>query len=147
MPGGEFRTREWESPSNREVRAQARVAAERQSADQLPRAEHAYYDSASGRVMIEFENGVVFGFPTALGQGLAGASVADLAEVELTPGGVGLHWESLDADLLISALLQGVFGSKHWMRELGRRGGQARTAAKIAASRRNGQKGGRPKGT
>jgi len=147
MPGGEFRTREWKSPSDHDVRVQAPGTAERQPDDHLPRAEHAYYERASGRVMIEFENGVVFGFPAALGQGLAGASDAELAEVGLTPGGIGLHWESLDADLLISALLQGVFGTRHWMRELGRRGGQARTPAKVAASRRNGQKGGRPKGT
>lgn len=109
------------------------------------RARSARYDAATGRIEVELTNGCLFAFPAELGQGLRGASAAQLAEVEVTPSGTGLHWESLDADLLVSSLLRGVFGSRRWMSELGRLGGQATSPAKAAAARRNGRKGGRPR--
>jgi len=69
-----------------------------------------------------------------------------LSEIEISPAGLGLHRPRLHADLNVSALLQGVFGSKHWTaRQLGAEGGRSRTAAKIAAARANGRKGGRPR--
>jgi len=55
-----------------------------------------------------------------------------------------LHWESLDADLRVPQLVSGLFGSKAWMTELGRQGGQLRSEAKARASRDNGKLGGRP---
>jgi hypothetical protein len=43
-------------------------------------------------------------------------------------------------------LMSGIFGSPRWMAGLmGRKGGSARTAAKSAAARANGQRGGRPR--
>ena len=72
----------------------------------------------------------------------------NLAEIEISPAGLGLHWPRLDADVYVPALLQGVFGSKSWIaRQLGAAGGHARSAAKAAASRENGRKGGRPSKT
>ena len=59
--------------------------------------------------------------------------------------GYGLHWEKLDADLSIPALIVGIFGSKAWMQELARRGGASTSPAKAAAARANGAKGGRPR--
>jgi len=48
--------------------------------------------------------------------------------------------------LYLPALLEGVFGSPRWMAGLlGKSGGLARTAAKVAAARKNGSKGGRPR--
>jgi hypothetical protein len=44
-------------------------------------------------------------------------------------------------------LLRGVYGNKKWMAQIGRRGGSARSAAKKAAARANGAKGGRPRRT
>jgi len=55
-----------------------------------------------------------------------------------------LHWEHLDADLSVPRLVMGIFGSGAWMRELGRKGGSASSAAKRKAARANGRKGGRP---
>ncbi|MBR5949894.1 MAG: DUF2442 domain-containing protein [Actinomycetaceae bacterium] len=55
---------------------------------------------------------------TALAEGLAGAAPGDLAEIEISPAGLGLHWPRLDADLYVPALLQGVFGSQAWMARL-----------------------------
>jgi len=49
---------------------------------------------------------------------LSDAGAAELSQVEVTPGGDGLHWEVLDADLTVSGLLAGVFGTKRWMKQL-----------------------------
>jgi hypothetical protein len=106
----------------------------------------ARYDRRRSRVVVALNTGIELAFPTRLAQGLAGASPEDLADIEISPAGLGLHWPRLDADLYVPALLQGVFGSKSWMaRQLGAAGGRARTVAKVAASRENGRKGGRPK--
>ncbi|AMJ59425.1 DUF2442 domain-containing protein [Bosea sp. PAMC 26642] len=104
------------------------------------------YDRRAARIVLDLNTGVRLAFPTRLAEGLASAAPDDLAEIEISPTGLGLHWPRLDADLYIPALLQGVFGSKQWMAaQLGAAGGKARSDAKSAASRENGRKGGRPR--
>jgi hypothetical protein len=44
----------------------------------------------------------------------------------------------------VPALIEGVYGNRRWMAQLGSRGGKARTEAKRKAARTNGAKGGRP---
>lgn len=106
----------------------------------------ARYDRRRSRVVVALNTGVELTFPAHLAEGLADASPDSLADIEISPAGLGLHWPQLDADLYVPALLQGVFGSKKWMaRQLGAEGGRARTAIKVAASRVNGRKGGRPR--
>jgi hypothetical protein len=112
-----------------------------------PLAKAARYDARKKVVVIELANGASFAFPPHLAQGLEGASAADLADIEITPMGTGLHWPRLDADLTVDGLLAGVFGSRSWLRAHAARAGRARTAAKGAAARANGAKGGRPKKT
>ena len=85
-----------------------------------PRAVKAWYAADSKRVFIELANGVIMGVPYQLLQGLANGTPEQLAEVEIMPTGSALHWESLDADLGVSQLVSGVFGSKAWMTELDR---------------------------
>ena len=82
---------------------------------------------AQQRVFIELTNGVVMGFPYQLLQGLANGTPEQLVEVEIVPTGSALHWESLDADLGVSQLVAGVFGSKAWMTELGLRDGRSKS--------------------
>ncbi len=106
----------------------------------------ALYDRRRSRIVITLNTGMELTFPTNLAEGLADASPENLSEIEISPTGLGLHWPRLDADLYLPALLQGVFGSRGWMaRELGAEGGRSRTVAKVAASRENGRKGGRPR--
>ena len=122
--------------------AETRMAATRAAGHAVS----ARYDRRRSRVVVVLNTGVEITFPTRLAEGLADASPDNLADIEISPAGLGLHWPRLDADLYVPALLQGVFGSKGWMaRQLGAAGGRSRTVAKVAASRENGRKGGRPR--
>jgi Protein of unknown function (DUF2442) len=110
-----------------------------------PRAESVHYDESENLIIIKLKNGVIFSFPPRLAQGLEGASPEQLADVWLPPSGSSIHWESLDVDFGIPELVAGIFGTKAWMAELGRKGGKVTSIAKTNAARKNGQKGGRPK--
>lgn len=111
-----------------------------------PRAVSAGYDSKTGRVTVDLVNGCTYMFPAHLVQDLAEASPADLATIEVDGVGFNLHWPKLDADLYVPALIAGVFGTRNWMtKALARQAGRATSAAKAAASRANGAKGGRPR--
>jgi hypothetical protein len=107
-----------------------------------PRAAAARYDRKAGRIVVDLTNGCTFAFPPRLAQGLEEATDDQLAEVEILGQGYGLHWEALDVDLSLPGLMAGIFGTKAYM---ARRAGQATSAAKAAASRANGAKGGRPR--
>jgi hypothetical protein len=105
----------------------------------------ARFDRESERIVVDFANGATFLVPARALEGLEHATLDELAEVELL-GETGLHWERLDVDYTIQGLMAGIFGSRAFL-EAQRRGGQSRSPAKIAASRANGAKGGRPKKT
>ncbi len=108
-----------------------------------PRAKSARYDRRARRIVVELLNGATFIFPPELAQGLAGASPADLAKVQVTPSGAGLRWPSLDADFSLPGLMMGVFGSPAWMREQARE--RERAKPKAGAARANGGNGRRRK--
>lgn len=110
-----------------------------------PVARAARYDSRRGLIVITLEGGCEFSFPAALAEGLADAPRSKLAKIKVSPNGLGLHWPLLDADLYVPALIEGAFGSRRWMQQIGKLGGSSRSAAKAKASRENGKRGGRPK--
>ncbi|WP_016855040.1 DUF2442 domain-containing protein [Halomonas smyrnensis] len=122
--------------------AEARMAAERDHAHAVA----ARYDRRTRRVIVRLHSGLELAIPPHLVEGLDDATPDALAEIEVSPSGLGLHWPQLDADLYVPALLEGQFGSKQWMaRQLGAAGGRSRSQAKSHASRANGAKGGRPR--
>lgn len=123
------------------------ASARRAPLDEEPRAESAGYDAQQDLVMLRLNNGAYFAFPPQRVQALYGASASDLSAVEVSPSGLGLRWDSLDVDLSVPALLQGMFGTREWMRQLGAAGGAVRSEAKAKAARINGLKGGRPRKT
>jgi hypothetical protein len=111
------------------------------------RAQSAHYDTRKKLVVIDLVNGSPFSFPPQLAQGLASARPAELAEIEMTPQGSGLHWPKLDADLTIEGLLAGQFGSHSWMRTHAANACSVKSSAKAQAAKANGAKGGRPRKT
>lgn len=153
MPTRDEKTGEWEYTdaefAEQLARAEARQAEREARGETEPVATAVRYDRAGRKFTLDLANGTAFIFPADLCQGLRDAGDDDLAAVELTPGGYGLHWEALDADLGIAGLLMGLFGSRPWMdalrREMQAKGGRAKSPAKAAAVRENGKKGGRPR--
>ncbi|HYI41497.1 MAG TPA: DUF2442 domain-containing protein [Allosphingosinicella sp.] len=110
-----------------------------------PRAASARYDPGTGRIVVDLTNGCAFAFPARRIEELETASDAEIAEVQVAGAGFGLHWPSRDADLTLSGLMNGVFGTRRWMSELARRAGRSTSPAKATAARANGTKGGRPR--
>jgi hypothetical protein len=128
----------WEYTENeldRQHREAVREGREAQAKE--PHAKAVRYDRKSKRLVVDLINGAVFMVPIALLQGFDGASAQDIADVAVVPGGSALRWEKLDQDFGVPALIVGVFGTKTWMRELGRRS----VKSKAASSRPNGAKG------
>lgn len=111
-----------------------------------PTAVSAVYDRRVSRVVVTLSTGYAVMFSPHVVQELEHAKPDQLDEIEITPSGLGIHFPKIDADLYLPALLEGAFGSKHWMaRQMGAKGGKAATPAKAAAAKSNGKLGGRPK--
>ena len=108
-----------------------------------PRAKEVLFDD--GRITLHFDNGATFSFLTDSVESISALSSETLATVELTPSGKGLRWDEPDIDLSIQGLLLGIFGSNVWMKQIATKGGSSTSERKKAASRANGQKGGRPR--
>lgn len=121
--------------------------AESEAATREPRAVAARYDSERHEIVVEFTTRYRLAVPASDIEGLEGASSADLSTVEVSPSGAALHWETLDVDLSVPALAQGILGTRSWMAAIGRKGGRATSDAKAEAARENGRKGGRPRNT
>jgi hypothetical protein len=100
-----------------DARAKARLAS-------TPTAVTARYDRRVGRVVVGLSSGLEIAFKPHDAQGLQDARPAQLADLEISPSGLGLHFPQLDADLYLPALLQGFLGSRQWMAQaLGKAGG------------------------
>ena len=120
----------------------------REKKAQFPAAVAVHYDRRTSRIVISLESSLQISFAPRDVQGLEQARPEDLADAEISPSGLGVHFPRIDADLYIPALLEGFLGSQRWMAsQMGKVGGQASTDAKAAAARQNGKLGGRPRKT
>jgi Protein of unknown function (DUF2442) len=116
--------------------------------DNRPVASSVRYDGRVGKIVVDLSTGLEIAFRPQDTQGLESAKPVELADIEISPSGLGIHFPKLDADIYIPALLAGFMGSKNWMAaQLGKRGGAVSTEAKAAAARENGKRGGRPRKT
>jgi hypothetical protein len=120
-------------------RAKARLA-------KTPTAIAARYDRRIARIVIDLSSGLSLAFKPRDAQGLEHATPEQLATIEISPSGFGLHFPAVDADIYLPGLLEGFLGSRRWMAaQLGKAGGRAASPAKTAAARANGRLGGRPR--
>jgi len=105
----------------------------------------ATYDPASDAIAIRFADGVELRVPRRFVQGLRGATPEQLGQIDIEGPGTGLVWPALGIAHYVPGLVAGLFGTRQWMAEIGRRGGKRRTKAKALAARANGARGGRPR--
>jgi hypothetical protein len=110
-----------------------------------PLAESVEHIQKQNILIVGLNNGRRLALPVEELQGLEGATHKQLQNYELIGGGTGITWPDLDSDLYVPSLIEGRYGTKRWMAELGRKGGSATSEAKQASSRANGAKGGRPR--
>jgi len=130
--------------TDKEIEAANRRGAKMKAA--FPVAVSVHYDRRVSRVVITLATGLELAFSPKHAQGLEHAHPADLADTEISPSGLGIHFPRLDADIYIPALLEGFLGSKRWIAaQIGKIGGATKSEAKTAAARENGKLGGRPK--
>lgn len=122
--------------------ARARGEARAQDASALVEAR---YDTTSDAVVLTFRGGGSMSIPRGVIPGLKGQPASALAAMTMSPAGDALRWPVIDADVYVPGLVERAFGNRLFAAAAGRRGGTKRTKAKIAAARRNGAKGGRPR--
>jgi hypothetical protein len=110
-----------------------------------PKVVAAEYRAKGDLIAFKLASGIEIAIPRPLLQGLESASRSDVSRIEVEDYGSSLHWPKLGVDHYVPGLLEGIFGTKRWMAEIGRKGGTTRSSAKAKSSRANGRKGGRPK--
>jgi Protein of unknown function (DUF2442) len=113
--------------------------------DGEPLAKTAVYIPSLKVLMVRLTNGRRLVLPIEDLQGLESATAKQLQNIEILGRGTGINFPDIDAGFYVPSLIEGVYGNRRWMSELGERGGSARTEAKQRASRANGAKGGRPR--
>jgi hypothetical protein len=125
------------------AQAQKRARARRRSGYAVA----ARYDPRTSRIVVRLNTGLELAFPPSLAKGLAGASPEELADVEISPAGLGLHWPKLDADVYLRrCCMASSVPGVGWRRSSGpsaavcaakpRQLARAPTAAKVAAHAR-----------
>jgi hypothetical protein len=107
-----------------------------------PRVVAAHYDHKTARVLVEFGNGCLFGFPVWMVPGTSQATPDELQQIQLEPSGEAVIWEDLNADTNVLGLMMHAF---HLKTQAAKYLGSATSPAKAEAARENGKKGGRPK--
>lgn len=125
-----------------EIQAILEESSRRPRLDYGPRGVRTYYDAETRRVMVEYDNGCLFGFPVDIVPGTEGASAEQLSAVELLGPGNAVGWRNINASASLNGLMLHVFRARAWA---GRYLGATTSPAKAEAARRNGLKGGRPR--
>jgi hypothetical protein len=107
-----------------------------------PRVVGARFDKETARVLVEFGNGCLFGFPVWMVPGTSRATPRELEQIQLEPCGEAVIWEDLNADTHVIGTMMEAF---HLKAQAAKYLGSATSPAKAEAARENGKKGGRPR--
>ena len=127
-----------------EMNRKAELAYEEYIKDK-PVATRYVFDPKERLISIRATDGSRIDFPVWKIKELQTASNSEIKKGYITKAGDAIHWDNLDAHYTVAGLAANIFGTKEWMRELGRQGGQKTSIAKATAARTNGQRGGRPR--
>jgi hypothetical protein len=95
-----------------------------------PRAETVEHIPDLKLLIVGLSNGRRLVIPIEDLQGLGNATHEQLQNYELLGRRTGISFPDLDVDLYVPALIEGVYGNRRWMAQLGRKGGRAKTEAK-----------------
>lgn len=125
-----------------EMREAARAAREREKTATKLRAAH--YDPVRDAVVTELSTGVTLAVPRRAIAGFARATPEALSDIAITPGAECLWSDTVDDGVLLEQLIEIAAGEEILKVLGGRVSGRTRSAAKAAAARANGAKGGRP---
>jgi hypothetical protein len=99
------------------------------------------YDRKRDAIVLNMRSGAIATIPRSLIPIVGDAEQRAAADPELSPMGTSLRFPFVDADFAVVGLIRKVFD----VNEANRIAGSTKTAARAAASRRNGRKGGRPR--
>jgi hypothetical protein len=104
----------------------------------------ARYDRRADTIDLTLRQGVIVRLPRLCVRELARAKPADLAKIEIQPGGDGISFRKINVDIYVPGLLADELGAL-FAKAMGRRSRGRTSEKKAASSRENGRKGGRPK--
>lgn len=94
--------------SKRELaQAERRMAEQRASGYAV----EACYDRENQSINVRLHTGVTVNLPIASIRALAGATQEAVAEIEISPSGLGLHWPRLEVDLYLPSLIDEQIGN------------------------------------
>jgi hypothetical protein len=113
--------------------------------DKDPLARTVKYVKHHNLLIIGLNNGQRLVLPLEDVPELAKVTKKQFENWELLGRGTAINFPDVDIALPIDGIIEGVYGHRRWMSELGQKGGSATTPAKKRASRKNGKKGGRPR--